>query len=355
MVIKANEVAIQKWFDDMEGRPGLYHALDEIGEGDSISPKERVHEMLLKRLYGQTITLHFPKTKELGEITSVSGGAITTVMDHRTLDNDLTFKSLSVGEGVLKLNWDSLLVTFLPNGADIEDLNTWFTYQINHLHVLDVRADPIHKLHLNIVVDMVRLEESDDGEVSGSIGLSKDHIEKGILHQEQGYQTSKAVTFKEVSEITGITRSTLSDLKNGKKLIDNLTHASFAILSQYGYVRKIDSMIYDAFLSIDARRSEAEKQLLDYKEHRIYIETKHGKVFHLRLNRADAAEQFFKEIEESLQNDELTINLSFAFMSDDTQLANLLLFKRDIICVYRHSVHPYEEPKELNRFLSSMK
>lgn len=247
-ITQEKEQVIQKWFDKMESHSGIYAGLDEIDEGSSISPKERIHEMFLKRLHGQTVNLHFPRLKELGEIESVYNIDFSPQSMETGAHQKFRFATSTGITGLLTFDWVSLVATFVPDGADFGGL---YMYQVNHFHIVGISAGPMFNLTIDFLVDMSRLEDSGDVELSDDVSLSKNYIKMGVLHQKDGYMPSRPVTFKEIASVTGVTPSTLSDLKNGHKSIDNLTLGTFAVLSQYGHVRNVDSMIYDAFTSND--------------------------------------------------------------------------------------------------------
>lgn len=358
-----NTQDIQKWFDEMEASRGIYDGLAEIGEGTFVSPQERLHEMLLKRFYGHTITLSLYDVKTFGDVTFeesiefnfedlAKNGFVSTI----------PFSSSSGSKGIVKLDWKSKYLTFIPDDKLVDDpMDRFFVYRIGQFHPSAVNVISDFKLDLRLLIDaysVLDLNDTNDvlaisqeEETKDYINASPDfnmndvYIKGGVLAPKGlGFIPERPSTFKEIAQITGVSASTLSDLKNGKKSIRNLTVETASLLSAYGHIKFVDSFLYDAFSRLKSvRTSEAEKRLRESVTHRVVIELKSGKQYELRLHSHKVADDFYMDIAKKLRRDVPTLELEHVYTQDDKHLAKWLVFKQDIACVYQDSVPSYDD------------
>lgn len=296
-----SEQEIQQWFDRIDAQPGVFDGLRESGAGNEISPSMRIHELFLKRLFGQYVGLWAVDTTEFGTVHIDIGNYID--FDYMTLARDgfvtkLPFTSDAGVQGEARIDWKGLDLILIPDADDVEQ---YYHYTIGLLinHAISRAADG--RVCIDLMADLVykdSAEQFPNHRVLEHSPLSRLYIECGVLNQgsDGGFMPSRTPTLKAISEITGVTASTLSNLKNGKRKIENLSYETFAILSQFGYMRNLDDMIYAA-LQLD-RRAEATAQTstVDADGYRLAVVTDDA-VYYIDQTSLEAARDRLREID----------------------------------------------------------
>lgn len=241
----------QVFFDNMEKGKGMYDHLEGTDIASTITPTERLNEMFLKRLEGHDVILSFPQTVEFGDIDLLESYTFeidSLLKQGMTTSHDFT--SDVMGRGIVKLDWRKHVVTLTPFGEDGKlDMAQSVIYDIHELLVFSTNHVENTKLNIGILLEISRLEDdvSMDTYLLENKRFNIMDVEVGVIGQAQkgkGYIPERPVTFKEVSDITGVPQSTLSTLKNGTRKIENLTMSTLGVLSQFGEIKKLEGMMY---------------------------------------------------------------------------------------------------------------
>lgn len=246
------ESSLKKWYDDMESSPGLYDGYRELGEDSAIGPQERLQEMFLKRLNGFSVELAVTYTEAFGNVRLHSGPE-GLVFDLPTLQkNGMTsvcsFTSDKGVSGTARLDWKHQTFVFVPENGEPA------TYVVNEFMEYAMIWGVGHQLTIGILCAIAPILESDTDrthEFLSDVSLNKFHIENLIfadrskLGKDGRFNPQAGVTLKDVAEVTGVSASTLSNIRNGKKSLENLTWTTLAALSFYAKIRLLDMHIID--------------------------------------------------------------------------------------------------------------
>lgn len=336
-IIKKTEIdaKLQKYFDEMESKEGIYDIIsgrEELISFDKITPRQRLNEMFLKRLYDHYIGLSIPYTKEFGSIKlpepfkfNING------INQQDMCSYVRFESDTGVVGRMKLDWLNMTLTMTPESEN--DVVESIIYTVHQYLVSWMTPMEDFTVEIGLLLDMSRLDEgrTDEGSILDDMSFNKWFIEQGVLEQAQrgsGYIPERPVTFKSISDITGVSASTLSDLKNGNKSIDNLTLNTLSVLSFYGNIKNLESFIYNMIFK-QLQSDYLDEYILTIEHFGIIITKYDGQEIIVDAASLDSAKMLYESIIESFNKRERAFSIQFA-ITHGRKYHNYMIQKDDV-------------------------
>lgn len=365
-MIQKVELSLQEWYEKMEASPGLYDGLREIGEDGSIGPQERLQEMFLKRLNGFSIGIAVTPTEEFGDVM-IDGGAFSLDFDITRLRAEgmtsvLPFSSDKGVKGNVRLDWQSSLLTFVPEFGEPS------VYAINEYLQTVTLYGVGHRLEMQFLCVISPLMDEDAGERGflSNLSSNKFHVEGLIFANrdklgKDGYFNPQAnVTFKDIAEITGVPASTLSNIRNGKKSLDNLTWKTLSVLSFYAQIRMLDAHIIDMMrrqltgdvpsLRTDTPEGATESNDdwiathgQDFEIRCVVVSLRDGSSYKLEGNGHKLTEQLYEVVMASYEDDRAAMDLKFAVDDSGEKLHRVMVPKVDVSRIHMDRYKPYAD------------
>lgn len=336
------EASLKKWYNDMEAGPGLYDNYRTVGEDGTIGPSERLQEMFLKRLNGFSIQLDVVYTDEFGNVT-LGDGLYKMDFDLATLQaNAMTtvmpFTSDKGHVGTVRMDWKHTTWVFVPENGEPS------TYVVNEFLESAMVWGVGHKLTIGLLCVIAPLadDESPKSDFLSDSSLNKFYIEglifadRSKLGKDGQFNPQAGVTFKHVAEVTGVSASTLSNIRNGKKSLENLTWTTLAALSFYAKIRMLDSHIIEmlrrqltgdvpaALVESDwkLRADSAEISDADYC---VVVVLRDGTSYRL-----DGSEETYESVMSLYEDERTAMDLKFAGMESGHTLRRVMVPKMDV-------------------------
>lgn len=264
---------ISGYFLDLDVLPNIYESLERVDGG--LSPHQQLHQMLLKRLHGNSVTftpvyihgygvLELPTIPyfDLYELTGANcveeyEKDIALYGESDAIPDHLYCTVFELDDGVVTIDWYHMtfMFTFNQGVIDVEksediidvDEGVYLT-SIDLFKPLHVRVeDDSLNILLSVYTDnKKRREEKQTVENKGTY-VHYNRIENGAVVFDDTFDILPEfpVKLKDVSRITGVSASTLSELRHGKKQIDNLSVGTATVLTRYGDIRFLDRFLLD--------------------------------------------------------------------------------------------------------------
>lgn len=227
-------------------------------------PIERLHDMFIKRLDGSRLWLNVTNIPHLGHII-VEHSILFNIADVIAADyiTDIGFSAESGASGVIRVDWLRMTVHVKINAGEAYDVDFKpDMYVVHNIAITDVEYISKGCHEINAILDMSAA--TDDDIVSAWIGrdLSSNaaSIRRGVLEQAtfgKGLFPGRKVTLKDVAIVTGVTPSTLSNLRNYKKPIANLSHTTMVLLTYFGRIIDLERQLYYSEVSAGVSRETA--------------------------------------------------------------------------------------------------
>lgn len=228
------------WENEFKGRQMIYdNAMDQL------------HDMYLKRLHGKRLWISIPSLPQYGQII-IHNSVLFDIRE--VIDNDyiseLSFSADSGASGIVRIAWDNMTVHLdTKRGEEYSVDLTRDMFIINDFVITDVEyaTNGVHIVNAVLDLTPATADEIIGACVSLNTSAHTPMIRRGVLDQATmggGLFPGRRVTLKAVSEATGVTQSTLSNLRNGKKAISNLSYTTLALLSYYGRIIDLERRLY---------------------------------------------------------------------------------------------------------------
>lgn len=229
----------KRWFEEMDTRTNYF-------DKASAYLHYYVHGEVIKRIAGQFVRVKF---KGAGEYDGewANGGDISILFDE-TIFSDMdtsVIADIPFGDsaGRVKINAGSRRVTFEPKvpvqGVDRDFSIMGYSFE----QIGSMTGDKcIFDMVIHVAPDGVEYEDD----------VSKHNVTIGVIDKDTGnpFLDARRLPDSRISELTRVSASTISHLRSGKRDLDNLAHHTFSMLSQYGELRVLDGMIYDALENV---------------------------------------------------------------------------------------------------------
>lgn len=339
------EESLRVLHQQMEAAPGLFDGYREVGEDGAIGPQQRLQEMFLKRLYGASVDLSVTYTEEFGNVSFGAGPQIDSfdlqTMKEQGMTTTIPFTSDKGSSGVAKLDWQHQTFTFAPNNGEAT------VYVANEFVEYAMTWGVGHALRIGILCVIAPSLESDadrSHEFLSDVSLNKFHIENLIfadrsrLGKDGRFNPQAGVTFKDISDVTGVSPSTLSNIRNGKKSLENLTWTTLAALSFYAKIRMLDMHIIDMLrhqLTGDTPlvgRPPAEPLAsdVDFEIGRIVITLRDGTTYQVDGNRYKPTDERFNALRADYEDDQMSMTLMGVLNESGELLRSIMLPKLDV-------------------------
>lgn len=257
-----NTERVSGYFLSLDVLPNIYESL-EVAEG-FLSPHEQLHQMMLRRLHGRRLSftpvfiygygyINIP-TIPCFDLIDIVGA---TSLGADTQPDGLYCSVIDIPEGELTINWyhRSLSIRFKEGVLHPDGLSKMFDAD-RGLYMSEIRLiKPLDVRVLDGGVDVLLSLDVSEQDVSeettmGSMGsyVHFNRIENGsvVFNNTFDILPENPVMLSTVSEITGVSANTLSELRHGKKHTGNLSVRTAMLLTQYGDIRFLDRFLLDA-------------------------------------------------------------------------------------------------------------
>lgn len=337
------DIFLKEKFADIDSKIGIYSNSNSNVQPETVTPRERIHEMFVKRLYDNNLHISLTHTKEIGHIQTDNPIVINSEeLDRNGYRSVVTYTSNSGATGRLDINWiDRLLKVETECEPAHDDMGVcepttiivkW--YCINQFIITSMHTPHGYTCDIGLLLDITPYSNDSvrKNSVHDYMGVNKQYVVDGVLSQSfgEGFMLTNPTTFREIAEITGVPASTLSNLRNQKKSIDNLAYTTLSVLSQYGQLKYVDGFIYEAYKKYyESGISATELERLSYANKG--LDSKRYCVVYEMLNGREYVVNF------ASQNDaETEYNLalmSINFVSDKTDNNSDIIHLRNVLVV----------------------
>lgn len=254
---------VSEYFKKMDTLPNIYAGLEAVEGG--LDPDQRLYQMMLKRLHGYRIEFTPVYIRGYGNLDippidrfdlrdlvgSLNTHDVSTVPDH------LYTSEFEVRDAWVKIDWycQTLLVRF-KEGV-LEDIDEELFLDVDHgvyVESIDLvkplRVSPRDvegRTTISLSLFTNSSPESDFRHSRDGMYVHHNRIEYGSVVFDGAYDIlpERPIKLSDVSQITGVSASTLSELRHGKKKIENLSVATATLLTRYGEIRYLDRFILD--------------------------------------------------------------------------------------------------------------
>lgn len=358
------EQSLQEWYEKMEASPGIYDGLREVDADGSVGPQERLQEMFLKRLNGFSIGIAVTPTEEFGSVViddhSCSLDFDMTRLRAEGMTSVLPFSSDKGVTGTVRLDWQSSILTFVPDNGEPS------VYAINEYLQTVTLYGVGHRLEMQFLCVISPLLDEVAGERGflSNLSLNKLYVEGLIFANREklgkdGYFNPQAnVTFKDIAEITGVQASTLSNIRNGKKSLDNLTWKTLSVLSFYAQIRMLDAHIIDMMRRqltgdvpslrpddydevAESKDDWVETNGQDYEVPCVVVSLRDDTTYKLDGNHKKGTEMLYDAVLAQYEDDRSAMDLKFAVNDAGEKLHRVMVPKVDIHHIRMDRYKPY--------------
>lgn len=316
---------LQTWYENMQNAPGIYDGLEGFRD---VTPGERLHEAFLKRLYGNTVRPCLPFTNELGNVEFTEAIAFDyDTLKRSGMTTTLPFTSDVVPAGTAKIDWQLGVVSMLPDGA-AEPL----LYTIGQFRYVSVSRVRDFKLELWFLLDVVKITEDFDKKSFISYQMNLPEVREQILkvHEKYGGDSAPSllprITSKAIAEITGVQESTLSNLRNGKKSVENMSFSVLSVLSQFSELRSLD----DSILMVLSREPANDVDAVYTRLCGVVVLRRDGTRYRMEASSEDTLYSMFEELVNEYDDEKRSLVLINATDVEGVTYDRLMIPKEDI-------------------------
>lgn len=235
--------------------------LDGSYEYEKYSPKFRLNGELLRRFHGKRLSFDDIYLKEYGYLSIPDIKEFSLLYDSDSEDDPLNYPSVIRDEngtfcGQIDFNVRRLTLKIELEAQSPEDDDLFFVINIGRISPKRVYKKIIEDevqtvIHSTLLVSDYVLYRDRDKEVSADETLNEKagHIDRHIAYQgaidKDHVYSQERLYLTEVSRLTDVANSTLSELRSGKKDLDNLSVFSASYLTQFGEIRFLDQWLYE--------------------------------------------------------------------------------------------------------------
>lgn len=272
------------WFEAIKNKRGVYDGLSDVSYSDLI------HQELLKRIDRTLVEVRFPHGALLGNPHINIPITHSEVYMDLSETNEYSYPYIaSSGEGVVVIDWVAQTIEFKPDHesygySSIEDMvadesmrlpsTAGWSYGIDFIMPQAKRpravvSNSIVKTYVMIIckdieTDRPLHEGFDDNPSRASFYIDKYVLD--VLRDGDEVSELMPMTMQWIYDRTGVTPSTLSGLKTGKKDLQNLTFATVSILWRLSMIRFFDIGMLQRI------RGQDDNIIVDQLEYRVIIE-----------------------------------------------------------------------------------
>ena len=224
--------------------------------------------------------------------------------------------------GDIRVDWLTRTVTVTGMSEDGEAE----FYPVSRMLVYAVSRVDLYSLEFGLLFDLSTAPIEMDAVENPLYTVDRIAIEMALAAQVKGrgYLPDYPVTAKEVSYFTGIPQSTLSDLKNGKKSIENLTYQTLSALTLYGNIKEVEGYVHDVCTGVILRQ---QPRITHFD---VVFEMKDGTIFRVKSTSHDSATLLYNAYASAFDNGRGALDVEHAVLLNGDRRSRLMLPTRDI-------------------------
>lgn len=317
------------WGNKFKGRKMIYdNAMDQL------------HDMYLKRLHGKRLWIGVPSLPQYGQIIIHDSVLfdIREVIDNNYM-SELRFSSDSGASGIVRIAWDNMTMHIDTTRGEAHSVDlTPDMFIINDFVITDVEYATHGEHIVNAVLDLT--PATDDEIINADVALNTSThtpmIRRGVLDQATmggGLFPGRRVTLKAVSEATGVTQSTLSNLRNGKKDISNLSYTTLALLSYYGRIIDLERRLYYSEVKTPVI---AETAPVGVSRPDVVVRMRDGVMYRCANYTELSSEEYYEDIIQLFSESGPMLSLHHVTIDGKTAtyMSKLSVLKQDVVGIY---------------------